>query len=168
MSSTAPKLNDREKSILISLLGAYYSRVEVVGIFKEQYDITISYPGVDWYWQNKQEEIKAARQRFDDENEPLPIVNKKYRLAVRQKLVEDLNKNLWSEVAVYRDGKVQVDDKGKPTLVKVQGKHDTINKLLDSAQKELEPQKVAMTNPGGDKEARIIYLPEEETNGKVE
>jgi len=92
--NTAPKLNDRQKSIIISLLGAYFSRSEVVEIFKEKYDIEISYQAVDWYWQNKQDEIKEKRAKFDDENEPLPITNKKYRLAVRQKLVQDLEKHL--------------------------------------------------------------------------
>lgn len=152
MSKTSSKLTERQKSIVISLLGAYFSRNEVVAIFKEEYDIELSYQAVDWYWHNKQDEIKAKREKFDDENEPLPITKKKYRLSVRQKLVNDLIKHLWYEKPLMQRGMPVADDDGNAIVLKLFGNHDAINKILDSAQKELEPSKIALTDPSGEHE----------------
>jgi len=152
MAEAKPKLNDYQKNLIIKLLGAYFTVQETVDILRDKYEIKLTYQAVYWYWRNRNDEILAARKDFNLKIDVIPITNKINRLKERQVLVDDLKKNLWSEVAVYRDGKLMLDKKGDPISIKISPKHESINKLLDSAQKELEPSKVALTDPTGENE----------------
>ena len=152
MSEAKPKLNDYQKNLVIKLLGAYFTVQETVDILKDKYEISLTYQGVYWYWQKRNNEILASRKDFDSKIDVIPITDKINRLKERQMLVDDLKKHLWSEVAVYRDGKLMLDKKGEPIAVRVSPKHESINKILDSAQKELEPSKIALTDPTGKNE----------------
>ena len=74
--------------------------------------------------------------------EVLPVSDKAYRIKVRQNLINDLTENLWSEIAVVKNGKLVLDDDGEPKRIKVAPQHYLINKILDSIQNELDPIKV--------------------------
>jgi len=149
MAEAKPKLNNLQKHLIIQLLGAYYTINETLDILKEYYELELTYQAIHWYWKNRQVEILEARNNFDLQVEVIPITNKINRLKERQLLINDLKKNLWSEVAVYRDGKLMLDENGEPIAVKISPKHESINRILDSAKKELEPQSVKFSGSIG-------------------
>ena len=152
MAEAKPKLNDYQKNLIIKLLGAYFTVQETVDVLRDKYEVELTYQAVYWYWRNRNDEILTARKSFDSKIDVIPIANKVNRLKERQVLIDDLKKNLWSEISVFRDGKLMLDDKGAAISVRVQPKHESVNKNLDSAQKELEPSKVALTDPTGENE----------------
>ena len=141
MAKAAPKLSGQQKALVVKLLGAYFTVTETLEILLKDYDIELTYAAVYWYWKHHQDEIKQQRNLFDDKVEVLPITDKIYRLYQRQYLIDDLRKHLWYEKPLLRHGKPVADKDGKPIVLKLTGNHESINKILDSAQKELEPQK---------------------------
>jgi len=61
----------------------------------------------------------------------IPIANRFYRLKERQKLLEDLKENLWTEVPLPRNGEALSDQEGNPRLIRQRGNHAIINQLSD-------------------------------------
>ena len=152
IATAAPKLSGQQKALVIKLLGSYFTVTETIEILKNEYDIELTYGAVYWYWKHHHPAILEEREKFDKDVEILPITQKKYRLATRQKLVKVLEKHLWREKPLMRAGKMVVDKNGNAKIYKLTGNHVVINKLLDSAQKEMEPMKVELTDPTGDRE----------------
>jgi len=142
MAEAKPKLNDYQKNLIIKLLGAYFTVQETVDVLRDKYEVELTYQAVYWYWRNRNDEILLARKHFDLKIDVIPITNKINRLKERQMLIDDLKKHLWYEKPLLRNGNPVADDDGNPILLKLTGNHESINKVLDSAQKELEPSKV--------------------------
>ncbi len=152
MAEAKPKLNDYQKNLIIKLLGAYFTVQETVDVLRDKYEVELTYQAVYWYWRNRNDEILTARKDFDLKIDVIPITSKINRLKERQMLIDDLKKHLWYEKPLLRNGNPVADDDGNPILLKLTGNHESINKVLDSAQKELEPSKIALTDPTGENE----------------
>jgi hypothetical protein len=133
------KLTEAHKQVIIRMLGAYYNFKDVRDHLKQEYGIEISDANVSYYKKHRRQEIREARQNFLRDIEVLPVSDKAYRIKLRQDLIKDAMANLWLDV-LDKDGNV----------LHQRGNHAVINKILDSIQSELEPKKIAQTDPTGE------------------
>jgi len=153
--NTENKLTGEHKAILIQLLADFYGNDEVIKYFKREFNIKMSSGNVSFYRKTHESDIIQQRESLNKRLLAIPIANKFYRIEQRQKLVDDLFKNLWLEDVKMKGNQIAYDKDGNPKMVKIKGNHNVINKLLDSIQKELEPNKLSLTDPSGDKNIDI-------------
>ena len=137
---------------------------EIAESLKIDFDVDITPQGVDYYKQNYEDEWKARRKYFNEHiAEVEPFADKINRIKKRGDLARDLDENLWQEEPLIKNNRTIRDDDNNPVMIKGFPNHININRLLDSIQRELEPLKVAQTDPTGQKEAAgIIVLPEKD------
>jgi hypothetical protein len=147
------RLSPVTRVIIFKLLGAFYRPTEVVRELKETYDVKTTVQNVFYYQQKYPDEIEKHRKEYLADLKVIPIANKKVRLEERQKMVEDLKKNLWNEMP----------SKFGPYL---KANHAALNQILDSARQEMEPTKIAQTDPTGENplESVIIVPPRQDKN----
>ena len=148
----ANKLSSEHKIILIQLLADFYGNDEVIEYFKLEYDIEMVSSNVSFYRKNKEKEIIETRKKLNERLLAIPIANKFYRLEHRQKLLDDLEDNLWYEDYKIKNNQIAYDGNGKPIMLKIKGNHGAANQIMDSVQKETEPDKLAFTDPSGENE----------------
>lgn len=152
------KLSGTHKDILIQLLADFYGNDEVIEYFKQEHNITMASGNVSFYRKNHEKDIIKKRKSFNKRLLAIPIANKFYRLEERQKLLDDLKNNLWCEVVKMKDGQVVLDEKGNQTVFRLKGNHGIANQIMDSVQKETEPQKLSLTDPSGEHAAEVVVI----------
>jgi len=138
------KLSGPDKQLMINMIAAFFENQDIVDHFQEEYGIKITGQNVSYYRKNKKPEIIEARKKFQEAIVYIPVAQKTWRLRVRQRIIDNLLKdeNLWKKEPV-KDG------------VKYKGAHNVINNILDSAREELEPRKVSLTDPTGEKDMAV-------------
>ena len=138
------KLSGEHKQLIINMLGSFFNNKEIIDHFKAEFDIEITGGNVSYYKKHKIPEILEARKKFQKTIVYTPVAQKTWRLRVRQRLIDNLLKeeNLWCE----EDTKYGTRKKGN---------HNHINNILDSAREELEPRKVSLTDPTGEKDMAV-------------
>lgn len=150
------KLAGIHKEFIINKLALHCGTTEIAESLKTEFDIDITPQGIDYYKQNYEDEWRKRREYLNKHiAEVEPFADKVKRVQERGDLIRDIeDEGLWCIVP----GKFGEYKKGN---------HGAINALLDSIQKELEPQKIAQTDPSGEKEATgIIILPEKNGDKK--
>jgi hypothetical protein len=161
MAETSNKLADLHKQLIIQMLGAWCSNAETTEHIKAEFGICVTTQNVQYYRNQRKAEIEEAREEFKKNLEIIPIANKAKRIEIRQRLVDNLLTHLWLEIPAEKRS-------GGKTLewIKEKGNHSLINQILDSVKAEMEPYKMALTDPSG--QGSIILLPErEEDNGRL-
>ena len=136
------KLKAEHKRVVKQMLALGESCKDIVDHLKLEHEISVHHQTVYWYSWKYQDEIKQIRSALNVKFEAIPVANKFNRVLERQALIDDLKNNLWLEVAVIKEGKVKLNEDGSPVVVKVRGRHDVINRVLDSIQKEMEPLEI--------------------------
>lgn len=162
------KLSGTHKDILIQLLADFYGNDEVIEYFKQEYNITMASGNVSFYRKSHEDDIIKKREKLNAKLLAIPIANKFYRLEERQKLLDDIKKHLWYEdVKTNKKNEVVYDKDDNPVVIKIKGNHNVANQIMDSVHKELDPDKLALTDPTGKKqhEGRIILPPLDNDNG---
>ena len=144
------KLSGEHKEFVINKLALHCGVTEIAESLKIDFDIDITPQGISHY---KREWEKEWRERRDFLNKHIaeiePFADKVNRMKMRGDLVRDLNDNLWQEEPLIKNNRTIRDDDNNPIMIKGFPNHGTMNKLLDSMQKESEPDKLALTNPEG-------------------
>lgn len=165
---TTPKLKGIHKDFIISKLALYCGVTEIAEALKAEFDINVTPQAVEYYKREYEQEWKDKRKYFNAHiAEVEPFADKINRIKMRGDLIRDLNDNLWTEEPLIKNNRTIRDDDNNPIMLKVSSNHVNINRLLDSIHKELEPSKIALTDPSGEHEATgIIVLPEKNGNGK--
>lgn len=160
------KLSGEHKDYVISKLALYCGTSEIAESLKIDFDVDITPQGVDYYKQNYEDEWRERRKYFNAHiAEVEPFAAKINRIKKRGDLIRDLDDNLWTEEPLIKNNVKIRDDDNNPIMIKGSPNHINVNRLLDSIHKELEPQKIAQTDPTGEKEATgIIILPEKNGN----
>jgi hypothetical protein len=146
-SSRKSKLSAEHKAVVINLLGAFETPTNIAAYLLEKYNIKVSAQNIGAYAERYPDEIKLAREKILNELDLLPTTNKICRIKLRQDLVFDImghpNKN-------YADDKLWLEEANTAgVMVRKRGNHSIVNDLLDSIQAELEPRKMALTDPTG-------------------
>ncbi len=162
--NTGNKLKGEHKAILIQLLADFCGNDEVIEYFKREFNIEMSSGNVSFYRKTHEKDIIQQRESLNKRMLAIPIANKFYRIEQRQKLMDDLFENLWFEDVKMKNNQIVYKANGIAERFKLKGNHNIINNLLDSTQKELEPQKIAPTTPDGNELfTGIIMLPEKDS-----
>ena len=120
------------KDLILSLLATNHKQIEVPGIVKDYSGIVISRQLVTYYKSACTEDIARIREEYVKNLMNLvPIANLVRRALIRQRLVDDLLKpeKLWRSVPVWY--------RGECVGSKLEGSHETINKILDSQAAEM-------------------------------
>lgn len=108
---------------VIELLALYYTNQYILDYMKREYGIELDSTAISYYKRKHADEIEKQRRKY---LETLPVMDKAYRQAIRQMLIDDiLRRGLWYEQP-GRYGSV------------LKGNHAVINQILDSAAKEFE------------------------------
>ena len=144
------KLSGADKQLMINMIGGFFENQEIVDHFQEEYGIKITGQNVSYYRKHKKPEIREARKKFQESIVYLPVAQKTWRLRVRQYLIDNLLKdeNLWcKEYGLEKKG-----DDITLKLLRKKGNHNHINNILESAQEELEPKRLAFTDITGKKD----------------
>lgn len=137
--NTRHKLSDLHKEIIINMLAAFFEGHEIRKHLKEQFGVTVKAPTITYYKRQYVDEILEARREYNRFLGVTPIANKTNRIRIRQNLVDDL----------LQEGNLWCHEQTKFGMKK-KGNHNHVNKILDSVQNELEPNKIAVTDPGGE------------------
>jgi len=133
-----PKLDGVNKIAIKQMLALHESPTDIADTLKREYGIKVSVRMIYYYAQNYKNEIDEIRQKLGLELRSIPVANKFQRIMERQKLVDELSKNLWVGEPLIKKGKIVRDEEGNAILVKCsRGNHLAINKILDSVAKEL-------------------------------
>lgn len=148
------KLDGEHKQFVINKLAMHCGQTEIVEAIKKEYDVVISVQGIDYYKKKYETEWREQRAYFNlNIAEIEPFADKANRVKARGDLIRDIEeKGLWYTVF----GKFGDYDKGN---------HGAINDLLDSIHKELEPFKIAPTDPSGNLSLIDLIKKANETNG---
>lgn len=149
---TEHKLKAEHKTILIQLLAGFYGNDEAIEYLKNEFGIQVTSGNISFYRKQHEDDIIQQRMALNEKLLAIPIANKFYRLEERQKLLDDLKAHMWYEVFKMKDGQVVLDEKGNQTVLKLKGNHGVANQIMDSVKSELEPNKLALTNPDGTEE----------------
>lgn len=165
---TRPKLKGIHKDFIINRLALYCGVTEIAEALKVEFDIDVTPQAVEYYKREHGKEWKAKREYFNAHiAEVEPFADKINRIKMRGDLIRDLDDNLWTEEPMIKRNVIIRDDDNNPIMIKGFPNHVNVNRLLDSIQRELEPMKVAQTDPSGQKEAiGLIVLPEKNGSGK--
>ncbi len=150
------KLKGEHKDFIISKLALHCGQTEIAAAVKDEFGIDMSKQNVDYYKRKYEKEWRKKRDYFNKHIAEIePFADKSLRVQQRGDLIRDIvDKGLWYTVF----GKFGDYEKGN---------HGAINDLLDSINKELEPRKLALTDPSGEREAAgIIILPEKDTKNR--
>lgn len=159
------KLTKEQKSILIQLLANFYGNNQLVEYFKQEYDTAVSSANISFYRKRYETEIIEVRKKLGDRLLAIPIANKFYRLEERQKLLDDLKEHLWLEDVKMKNNQIAYDKDGNPIVLKLKGNHAIANQIMDSVKSELEPDKLALTDPSGNFSLIELIKRANETNG---
>jgi hypothetical protein len=150
-SDHSNKLSAEHKAVVIKLLGSFETPSKVAAYIFEKYNIGVSVQNVSAYANRYPDEIKSVREKFLSDMELLPIVSKGYRIKIRQNLVFDIMGNPNKDFA---DDKLWLEEANTAgVVIRRRGNHSIVNDLLDSVRDELEPRRVALTNPNGDQDS---------------
>lgn len=159
-NENASKLKGDHKAILIQLLADFWCNDEILKHFKQEFNIEMSSANISFYRKNHEADIIQQRESLNERLLAIPIANKFYRLEERQKLLDDLKKHLWYEDVKMKGNQIAYDSDGNPIVLKIKGNHNVANQILDSVHKELDPDKLALTDPTGKNVLKsIIMLP---------
>ena len=133
------------KALIYYMFALWYKPKEVINELKKEHDFDLSYDLAYYYLTKHEKEWMQIRYSIEeDPKRYLKLANKFCRLEEREKLVNDLKENLWEEIPLVINN-VQIYDKdNNKVMVKSRAKHDMINKLLDSIQKEQDPNKMSL------------------------
>ena len=133
------KLSGEHKEFILNKLALHCGQTEIVKAIKANFNIDICVQGVDYYKREYEKEWREKRDYFNKHIAEIePFADKSLRVQKRGDLIRDIiDKGLWYTVF----GKFGDHEKGN---------HGAINDLLDSIKKEIEPFKIAQTNPDGD------------------
>jgi len=142
------KLDAEHKELIVKMLAAYYAPKEIIKYLNDNYGIKIDPSNVTYYKNNKREDIREARKNFLNDLEILPVSDKAHRILERQNLIKDLKKRLWNPIYSAKTGEI----------IKYEGVHHIINKILDSVQNELEPIKHSLTDIKGKEDLLAKYI----------
>ena len=169
---TTPKLKGAHKDFIINKLALYCGVTEIAEALKAEFEVDVTPQAIEYYKREYEKEWRAKREYFNAHiAEVEPFADKINRIKMRGDLIRDLDDNLWTEEPLIKRNVMIRDDDGDPIMIKGFPNHVNVNRLLDSIQKELEPLKIAQTDPTGQKEATgLIVLPEKDgkNGGKKE
>ena len=157
---TRHKLKPEHKAILIQLLADFYGNVDVIEYLKKEFGIEITSGNISFYRKEHEADIIQQRESLNERLLAIPIANKFYRLEERQKLLDDLMEHLWYEDVKMKGNQIAYDSDGNPIVIKIKGNHSVANQIMDSVHKELDPDKLSLTDPTGKNAIKgIIVLP---------
>ena len=162
------KLKGIHKDFIINKLALYCGVTEIAEALKVDFDIDITPQAIEYYKREYEKEWRAKREYFNKHiAEVEPFADKINRIKMRGDLIRDLDDNLWTEEPLIK-GNVKIrDDDNNQIMIKGYPNHVSINRLLDSIQKETEPDKLALTTPDGRESfTGLIVLPEKNGNGE--
>ncbi len=160
------KLKKDQKVILIQLLANFYGNNQLIEYFKEEFGIKVTSSNISFYRKNHEAEIIDVRKKLGDRLLAIPIANKFYRLEERQKLLDNIKKHLWCEVVKMKDGQIVLDEDGKQTVLRLKGNHAVANQIMDSVKAEVEPDRLALTDPSGNLSLIDLIKKANESNGE--
>lgn len=153
----APKLSKKEQAHVIQMLASFEKDQAVLDSLEKEFGQTINAGGVSYYRVNHKESIEQERDKLRRDHMAIPVANKFYRQAARERLINDIfRRGLWTvDGYVIIDVKL-TDEHGNERLEpqrvpKLRGHHAVINQILDSAHREAEPFEVKFV--GGDGKA---------------
>ncbi|HEA19633.1 hypothetical protein LCGC14_1125860 [marine sediment metagenome] len=133
------KLDGIHKEYILNKLALHCGQTEIVKAIKTNFGIEISVQGIDYYKREYEKEWREKRSYFNKHIAEIePFADKSLRVQKRGELIRDIeDEGLWYTVfGKFGDHK--------------KGNHGAINDLLDSIKKEIEPFKIAQTNPDGE------------------
>lgn len=141
------KLEGIHKEFILNKLALHCGQTEIVEAIKEEFGIEISVQGIDYYKREYEEEWRKKRDYFNKHIAEIePFADKSLRVQKRGELIRNIEeKGLWYTIF----GKFGDYEKGN---------HGAINDLLDSIHKELEPNKVAWTDPSGEYAVETVVI----------
>ncbi len=133
------KLNGIHKEYVINRLALHCGLTEIAESLKIDFDVDVTPQAIEYYKREYEEEWREKRSYFNKHIAEIePFADKAQRVQKRGDLIRDIEeKGLWYTL-ITQFGKHE------------KGNHGAINDLLDSIKKEIEPFKIAQTNPDGD------------------
>jgi hypothetical protein len=148
------KLNGTQKALVIQMLADFKGNNEIIEYFKSEYDIDLTSAAITHYKHKNENDIIEVRKNLSERILAIPIANKIFRVELRQKLVADImDKGLWYTITnKYGEHK--------------KGNHGAVNEILDSVKSELEPDKLALTDPSGNLSLIELIKKANESNGE--
>lgn len=168
-NSTAKKykLNGEHKEFVINKLALHCGVTEIAEALKSEFGVDVTPQNIAFYKKNYETEWRKQREYFNlNIAEIEPFADKANRVLQRGELIRDLMKHLWLEDVKIKNNVILRDGDNKIELFKLKGNHDVINKLLDSIHKELEPDKLALTDPSGNLSLIDLIKKANEGNGE--
>lgn len=160
------KLDGEHKEFVINKLALHCGQTEIAEAVKVEFDIDITKQCVDYYKREYEKEWRKRREYLNKHIAEIePFADKALRVKERGNLIRDIieNDDLWQLDVAVKCKQIVRDNKNNPVLLKTRANHLVVNMLLDSIHKELEPGKLALTDPTGSEPfTGIIVLPEKD------
>ena len=164
------KLKGIHKDFIINKLALHCGLTEIADELKVEFDIDVTPQAIEYYKREYEKEWREKRAFFNKNIAEIePFADKVLRVKERGNLIRDIieNDDLWQLDVAVKCKQIVRDNKNNPVLLKTRANHLVVNMLLDSIHKELEPGKLALTDPTGSEPfTGIIVLPEKNGNGK--
>lgn len=144
------KLKGEHKEFVINKLALHCGVTEIAESLKIEFSVSVTPQNIEYYKREYEEEWRKRREYLNQHIAEIePYADKVNRVKMRGDLIRDLDKNLWTEEPLIKNNVKVRDDDNNPIMIKGFPNHAAANKILDSIQKELEPDKLALTDPTG-------------------
>lgn len=143
-----PKLTAELQQLVIQMLGRWSHPWEVIRFLKIEYNVDIKHATISYYKKRYADDIaKVGEDYMKQIAQECPVSQKAYRLKMIQRAVDDIMVSTPSGKNKFKD-KLWIKSSNGPRPM-----HDALVKLLTSAREEMEPRKVALTDPKGEVDA---------------
>lgn len=160
--TTHTKLRKKHKDYIVQRLAAFDAAVDIVEGLQSEFSVSVTRQNVQFYKKKRKNEIEVVRERLRaDVMTNHPLANRFKRIGELEELYKDLKENIWIEKYLMRSGKIQVDENGKPKVMKLEGQHDVMRKILETIAREVEPLRIEI-NARDVVEKEVDRMPEDE------
>ena len=133
---SANKMTEEQREHVYQMIASGYGTPTILKYIKRFFGIKVSRQNINQMQHKHPEAIARGREQVGKQiSLAAPLASQLNRIAKRQELIESLTRYLW-----------RVTSQTKKGAAVLTGAHSTINNILDSIQRELEPYEVNLTH----------------------
>ncbi len=133
---SANKMTEEQREHVYQMIASGYGTPTILKYIKRFFGIKVSRQNINQMQHKHPEAVARGREQVGKQiSLAAPLASKINRIAKRQELIDSLTRYLW-----------RVTSQTKKGAAVLTGAHSTINNILDSIQRELEPYEVNLTH----------------------